>query len=65
VWKPVTEIGNQRPNVGRLKTPMDQDGQFVLYNAAWVKEQIASQVALEAKKQKEARQKAVVASAEL
>jgi len=34
VWRPVTEIGNQRPNVGRLKTPMDQDGQFVLYNAA-------------------------------
>ena len=34
VWKPVTEIGNQRPNVGRLKTPMDQDGQFILYNAA-------------------------------
>jgi len=32
VWKPVTEIGDQRPNVGRLKTPMDQDGQFVLYN---------------------------------
>ena len=34
VWKPVTEIGDQRPNVGRLKTPMDQDGQFVLYNVA-------------------------------
>lgn len=34
VWKPVTEIGNQRPNVGRLKTPMDQEGQFVLYNVA-------------------------------
>jgi len=30
VWKPVTEIGEQRPNVGRLKTPMDDDGQFVL-----------------------------------
>ena len=30
VWTPVTEIGNQRPNVGRLKTPMDDDGQFVL-----------------------------------
>ena len=30
VWKPVTEIGDQRPNVGRLKTPMDEDGQFVL-----------------------------------
>ena len=35
VWKPVAEIGDQRPNVGRLKTPMDEDGQFVLvaYNA--------------------------------
>jgi len=30
IWKPVSEIGNQRPNVGRLKTPMDRDGQFVL-----------------------------------
>jgi uncharacterized caspase-like protein len=30
VWKYVTEIGGQRPNVGRLKTPMDEDGQFVL-----------------------------------
>jgi hypothetical protein len=30
VWKPVTEIGGPRPNVGRLKTPMDEDGQFVL-----------------------------------
>ena len=30
VWKPVTEIGDQRPNVGRLKTPMDEDGQFIL-----------------------------------
>jgi len=65
VWKPVTEIGNQRPNVGRLKTPMDQDGQFVLYNAAWVKEQTTRQAAIEAKKQRQARQKAAVASAEL
>jgi len=30
VWKPVTEIGGQRPNVGRLKSPMDEEGQFVL-----------------------------------
>jgi formylglycine-generating enzyme required for sulfatase activity len=30
VWRYVTEIGGQRPNVGRLKTPMDEDGQFVL-----------------------------------
>jgi len=34
VWKPVTEIGDQRPNIGRLKTPMDEDGQFVLTNKA-------------------------------
>jgi uncharacterized caspase-like protein len=32
VWKPVAEIGGQRPSVGRLKTPMDEDGQFVLVN---------------------------------
>ena len=32
VWEPVTQIGDQRPNVGRLKTPMDEDGQFVLRN---------------------------------
>ena len=32
VWKPVAEIGDQRPKVGRLKTPMDEDGQFVLIN---------------------------------
>ena len=30
VWEPVTEIGDQRPTIGRLKTPMDEDGQFVL-----------------------------------
>jgi len=30
VWRPVSEIGGQRPNVGRLKTPMDEDGQFIL-----------------------------------
>ena len=34
VWKPVAEIGDQRPNVGRLKTPMDENGQFVLTNKA-------------------------------
>jgi len=67
VWKPVTEIGDQRPNVGRLKTPMDQDGQFVLYNAAWAREQQAHRAAVEAEKQKQLRaeQKAAVASAEL
>jgi len=74
VWKPVTEIGDQRPNVGRLKTPMDQDGQFVLYNAAWARQQQARREAVEAEIQKQAereaqaeraRQKADVASAEL
>ncbi len=34
VWKPVTEIGGQRPNVGRFKTPMDDEGQFILVNKA-------------------------------
>ena len=38
VWAPVTQIGNQRPNVGRLKTPMDEDGQFVLTNRARARE---------------------------
>ena len=33
VWGPVTQIGGQRPNVGRLKTPMDEDGQFILVNS--------------------------------
>ena len=67
VWKPVTEIGDQRPNVGRLKTPMDQDGQFVLHNAAWAREQQARRAAVEAEKQRQAqaRQKASVAAAEL
>jgi len=32
VWEAVTEVGGQRPNVGRIKTPMDEDGQFVLKN---------------------------------
>ena len=32
VWEPVTEIGGQRPNVGRFKTPMDDEGQFILVN---------------------------------
>jgi hypothetical protein len=30
VWGPVAEIGDQRPYVGRLKTMMDENGQFVL-----------------------------------
>ncbi|MDY7037033.1 MAG: CIA30 family protein, partial [Thermodesulfobacteriota bacterium] len=29
VWKYLVEIGGQRPSVGRLRTPMDEDGQFV------------------------------------
>jgi len=67
VWEKVTQIGDQRPNVGRLKTPMDQDGQFVLYNAAWAREQQVRRAAAEAEKQKqaEAQQKAAVAAAEL
>jgi len=65
VWKKVTEIGDQRPNVGRLKTPMDQDGQFVLYNAAWSREQARRQAAQEEKRQAQARAKAAFASAEL
>jgi len=67
VWKPVTEIGDQRPNVGRLKTPMDQNGQFVLYNAAWAREQQARRAVAEAEQQKQVQteQKAAVASAEL
>ncbi len=67
VWKPVTEIGDQRPNVGRLKTPMDQDGQFVLYNATWAREQQARRAAAQAEQQKQiqAQQKAAVASAEM
>lgn len=30
VWGPVAELGNQRPYIGRLKTLMDENGQFVL-----------------------------------
>jgi len=36
VWEPVTSIGDQRPNVGRLKSPMDEDGQFVLKNQSLI-----------------------------
>lgn len=36
VWKNVTEIGGYRPNIGRLKTPMDEDGQFVLASGAGI-----------------------------
>ena len=54
VWKPVSEIGDQRPNVGRLKTPMDEDGQFVLYNAAWADERARQQAAQAAEKRQKA-----------
>jgi hypothetical protein len=30
VWPPVAQVGDQRPYVGRIKTPMDENGQFVL-----------------------------------
>lgn len=59
VWKQVTEIGNQRPNVGRLKTPMDEDGQFVLYNVAWAKQQAA----LAAERKRKALEKAAAVKA--
>jgi len=65
VWKPVTEIGDQRPNVGRLKTPMDQDGQFVLYNVAWVKEQARHQAARQAEQEARAKRQSAVTTAEL
>jgi len=44
---------------------MDQDGQFVLYNAAWTNERVQKQAALEAKKQDQVRRKEAVMSAEL
>jgi len=53
VWKPVTQIGNQRPNVGRLKSPMDDDGQFVLLNQAWMETQRRNALAAE-KRRREA-----------
>lgn len=34
VWAAVADIGGQRPNVGRMKSPMDEDGQFVLREKA-------------------------------
>ena len=60
VWKPVTEIGNQRPNVGRLKTPMDQDGQFVLYHAALVEQKLRARQAAISKKSGAAQTDALV-----
>ena len=34
VWGPVAEIGNQRPYAGRLRTMMDENGQFVLITSS-------------------------------
>jgi uncharacterized caspase-like protein len=34
VWNYVAQIGGQRPSIGRLKSPMDEDGQFVLVSSA-------------------------------
>jgi len=65
VWKKVTEIGDQRPNVGRLKTPMDQDGQFVLFNAAWTADQARQHNEMGVHKAEQAKTKAAVAAAEL
>jgi uncharacterized caspase-like protein len=31
VWEPVNKISGQRPVIGRFKTPMDEDGEFVLH----------------------------------
>ena len=61
VWKPVTEIGDQRPNVGRLKSPMDDDGQFVLYNQAWIEGQRHQAELQEDRQAAAARQKAEAA----
>jgi len=49
VWEPVTQIGGQRPNVGRLKTPMDEDGQFVLVNRGLAERKAALAAAEEAR----------------
>ncbi|MGE0087344.1 MAG: caspase family protein [Desulfococcaceae bacterium] len=38
VWKSVSEKGGQRPDVGRLQTPMDENGQFVLIQGDWSSE---------------------------
>ncbi|MEZ4528859.1 MAG: FlgO family outer membrane protein [Desulfobacterales bacterium] len=35
VWKSVSEKGGQRPDVGRLQTAMDENGQFVLVQGDW------------------------------
>ena len=52
VWAPVTQVGDQRPNVGRLKSPMDEDGQFVLLNRGLL-ERKAAQAAEEARARKQ------------
>lgn len=55
VWEPVTQIGGQRPNVGRLKTPMDEDGQFVLKNLG-LKERKAALAAEEEARERQQRE---------
>ena len=55
VWKPVTEIGDQRPNLGRLKTPMDEDGQFVLAAVLPPAEDPAAKLAEQQKQLEQAR----------
>jgi Caspase domain len=52
VWKYVTEIGDQRPTVGRLKTPMDDGGQYVLIDQEIRSRNIAAQKRMEQEKLK-------------
>jgi hypothetical protein len=44
VWEAVSEIGDQRPTIGRLKTPMDEDGQFVLTTGSWTSDDSGNMV---------------------
>lgn len=50
VWGYVTEIGGQRPNVGRLKTPMDEDGQFILASRGAIVDKVGSGLDAERKR---------------
>ena len=44
VWSPgQLRSADQRPNVGRLKTPMDEDGQFVLRNQGLIERKAAEE----------------------
>ena len=62
VWKPVTEIGGQRPNVGRLKTPMDEDGQFVLVASNATRQPISANTEFEAENKRLAEEEARIKS---